>query len=140
MSNVQLQPHEQRVVEEMNQLKSNVKKLTAFIAGSIFPILDRLQQVLLKKQLIYMTEYLGVLELRVFIFHNPGFELPKTKGEVIIGDFGTENIDVFDIKLKAIDMVDTIEKLGKCPRRKATAITDVEKAQMIAVKSYFNEK
>jgi len=61
-----------------------------------------------------------------------------TKGEEIIGKFNSENrTDVDRIKEKAIELVDLIEELGKDPRRKATAITDIEKGTMMAVKSLF---
>jgi hypothetical protein len=38
-------------------------------------------------------------------------------------------------KGKAIELVNLIEELGKDPRRKAAAITDIEKGTMMAVKS-----
>ena len=61
-----------------------------------------------------------------------------TKGEEIIGKFNpSSNESVDKIKQKATELVDLIEELGKDPRRKAAAITDVEKAQMMAVKSLF---
>lgn len=61
-----------------------------------------------------------------------------TKGEEIIGKFNNENrTDVDKIKEKAIELVNLIDELGKDPRRKATAITDVEKATMMAFKSLF---
>lgn len=61
-----------------------------------------------------------------------------TKGEEIIGKFNSENrTDVDRIKEKAIELVDLIEELGKDPRRKAAAITDIEKGTMMAVKSLF---
>lgn len=61
-----------------------------------------------------------------------------TKGEEIIGKFNPDSNESVDkIKQKATELVNLIEELGKDPRRKATAITDVEKAQMMAVKSLF---
>lgn len=62
-----------------------------------------------------------------------------SKGTEIIGTFNNENrSDVDEIKAKASELVDLIEALGKDPRRKATAITDIEKGTMMAVKSLFN--
>lgn len=62
----------------------------------------------------------------------------KTKGQEIIGSSNSESRNEIDlIKQKASELVDLIEEHGKCPRRKATAITDVEKATMMAVKSLF---
>ena len=61
-----------------------------------------------------------------------------TKGEEIIGKFNPDSNESVDkIKQKATELVNLIEELGKDPRRKATAITDVEKAQMMAIKSLF---
>ena len=61
-----------------------------------------------------------------------------TKGEEIIGKFNVENrTDVDKIKEKAIELVNLIQELGKNPRRVATAITDIEKGTMMAVKSLF---
>ena len=61
-----------------------------------------------------------------------------TKGEEIIGKFNPDSNESVDkIEQKATELVNLIEELGKDPRRKATAITDVEKAQMMAVKSLF---
>lgn len=62
-----------------------------------------------------------------------------TKGELIIGKFNNENrTDVDLIKEKAIELVNLIEDKGKDARRKATAITDIEKGTMMAVKSLFD--
>lgn len=61
-----------------------------------------------------------------------------TKGEQIIGNFNPNSVESVDlIKQKAIELVNIIEELGKDPRRKATAITDIEKGTMMAVKSLF---
>jgi hypothetical protein len=60
------------------------------------------------------------------------------KGTEIIGTFNNENRnDVDKIKEKASELVDLIDLLGKDPRRKAAAITDIEKGTMMAVKSLF---
>lgn len=62
-----------------------------------------------------------------------------TKGEEIIGTFNSESrSEVDQIKGKAIELVNLVEELGKNPRRKATAITDIEKGVMMAVKSLFD--
>jgi hypothetical protein len=62
-----------------------------------------------------------------------------TKGEQIIGKFNSESrSDVDRIKEKAIELVNLIEELGKDPRRKATAITNIETGVMYAVKSLFD--
>ena len=62
-----------------------------------------------------------------------------TKGEEIIGKFNAENrTDVDKIKEKAIELVNLIQEVGKDHRRVATAITDIEKGTMMAVKSLFD--
>ena len=62
-----------------------------------------------------------------------------SKGQEIIGKFNaSEKSEVDLIKEKAIELVDLIEEYGKDQRRKATAITDIEKGTMMAVKSLFD--
>ena len=61
-----------------------------------------------------------------------------SKGEQIIGTFNNENRSDIDlIKEKAIELVNLIEEKGKDPRRKASAITQIEFGVMMAVKSLF---
>ncbi|GAA5102667.1 DUF7681 family protein [Wohlfahrtiimonas larvae] len=60
------------------------------------------------------------------------------KGKEIIGTFNSENSSHIDlIKKKAAELVDLIEEHGKDGRRKAIAITGIEQATMMAVKSTF---
>lgn len=62
----------------------------------------------------------------------------RSKGEQIIGRFNNESKESVDlIKQKSIELVNLIEEHGKDPRRKAAAITDIEKGTMMAVKSLF---
>ena len=61
-----------------------------------------------------------------------------SKGQEIIGKFNaSEKSEVDLIKEKAIELVDLIEGYGKDPRRKATAITNIEQGVMWAIKSLF---
>lgn len=61
-----------------------------------------------------------------------------SKGQDIIGKFNaSEKSEVDLIKEKAIELIDLIEEYGKDPRRKATAITNIEQGVMWAVKSLF---
>ena len=61
-----------------------------------------------------------------------------TRGQEIIGTFNVSSKNEVDlIKRKAAELIDLIEVYGKCPRRKAIAITGIEQAQMMAVKSIF---
>lgn len=62
-----------------------------------------------------------------------------TRGELIIGTFNASSEEaVNNIKQKAIELVDLIEEQGKCPRRKAIAITQIELGVMMGIKSLFN--
>lgn len=61
-----------------------------------------------------------------------------SKGKKIIGEFNNENKNHIDlIKQKASELVDLIEEHGKDERRKAIAITGIEQAIMMGVKSTF---
>lgn len=133
---MELQPHQQRVVEEKEALQEKVEKLEKFTQSEIFKTLSKTDQKLLKYQLIYMIGYLNVLEARVMMF--AGLELEESKGEEIIGLFGTDNDDVMRLKFSAINFIDTVDTLVNDPRRKAIAITSIEQAQMMAVKGLFN--
>jgi hypothetical protein len=64
-----LQPHQVRVVEELDQLRDRLNKINAFIAtGYQFLNLDTAEQSLLREQAAYMTCYVNVLERRVDSF------------------------------------------------------------------------
>lgn len=134
---MELQPHQQRVVEEKEALQEKVEKLKTFTESETFKTLSKNDQKLLKYQLIHLNSYLYVLEVRVMMFTE--LELEESKGEEIIGLFGTENDDVMTLKFSAISFIDTIENLVNDPRRKAIAITHVEQAQMMAVKGLFSK-
>lgn len=61
-----------------------------------------------------------------------------SKGEQIIGKFNPSGSpEVEAIKTSAIELINKIEKLGKDPRRKAIAFTEIETGVMFAVKSLF---
>jgi hypothetical protein len=65
----QMQPHQERVVAESNELRERVTKLTAFISGNeTFGKLDAKDQSLLRQQRDIMTEYLDVLGERIARF------------------------------------------------------------------------
>lgn len=65
----------------------------------------------------------------------------QTKGEQIIGTFNPSGDDAINlIKTKAAELINLIEDAGRCPRRKAAAITDIEKGAMMAVKSLFHNQ
>ena len=64
-----LQPHQQRVVDELDQLNDKRLKLVAFIDESpIFKKLDRLEQGRLLSQSAIMTTYADILQQRIAAF------------------------------------------------------------------------
>lgn len=71
-----LAPHQQRVVEEMDELDGKIRRLRGFIeTSSTFRDLPAVDQSLLRVQLHAMTAYSEVLDLRVSRFHrDPGVE------------------------------------------------------------------
>ncbi len=65
----QYAPHQQRVFEEAAELREKVTKLKAFIDHSAnFDALGSIDQALLISQWAAMTQYLGILELRIARF------------------------------------------------------------------------
>ena len=63
-----LQPHQERVVNEQRHLSKNVQALTAFVAGEVFKGLPRAEQGRLQRQLCAMEVYDGVLLERIEAF------------------------------------------------------------------------
>jgi hypothetical protein len=64
-----MQPHQERVVAESNELRERLTKLTAFISGNeAFNKLDATDQVLLREQRDVMGEYLDILGHRIARF------------------------------------------------------------------------
>lgn len=63
-----LAPHQQRVVEERNELVDKICKLRAFILGELFPNLDKNEQGRLTCQLAIMAAYQEVLQARIAHF------------------------------------------------------------------------
>ena len=62
----QLQPHQQRVVDELNELVSKAQKLSAFITtNSYFIELDEVDHSLLRSQWAVMDAYVQILETRI---------------------------------------------------------------------------
>lgn len=62
-------PHQQRVIDEANELQDRLTKLGAFIQNSpIFESLDSAEQDRLKRQMNPMSEYLGILRERIAAF------------------------------------------------------------------------
>jgi len=62
-------PHQQRVVEEKQELDNKIAKLNLFIGeGSVFPTLDAAEQERMKVQLDLMFQYSEVLGKRIAAF------------------------------------------------------------------------
>lgn len=135
------QPHVLRMEQEANELNEKCTKLAEFMSGYVFKTLDLDDQFALRCQLAAMNTYLVILEGRINKINNSDPEykvITNSKGFEIIGGFGVvENNNVAHLKAAAINYINDIEFLGQNPRRKATAITNIETAQMFAVKSLF---
>lgn len=64
-----MQPHQQRVVDEKAALDDKAKKLSDFISNSdIFPTLDEAEQERLKEQNAVMWKYSEILGARIAAF------------------------------------------------------------------------
>lgn len=60
----------------------------------------------------------------------------KTRGELVIGKINpTDTVEQVNLKLHAIDFINMIDVYGKDQRRNSIAITEIEQATMMAVKS-----
>lgn len=66
-----LAPHQQRVVDERDELADRLSKLTAFFATPIFAGLDVAERMRLRTQAHHMGGYLAVLGSRVEAFTKP---------------------------------------------------------------------
>ena len=63
-----LQPHQQRVVDEKNELSEKHAKLLAFFQTSIFQGLSEAERSRLRNQARFMDGYEAVLEERIAAF------------------------------------------------------------------------
>ena len=63
-----MQPHEQRVVDELNALRANLGKLNEFFGTYIFNGLPDAEKMLLLSQQDVMTAYMNILRRRVARF------------------------------------------------------------------------
>ena len=63
-----MQPHQQRVVEEKDQLEERLGKLLVFIQGPVFGTLPEAERTRLSCQVLFMDGYLKVLEQRIAAF------------------------------------------------------------------------
>lgn len=64
-----MQPHQQRVVDEKDELEKKARALSDFIGNSpIFDTLDAAEQERLKEQNDVMWQYYEILEARIAAF------------------------------------------------------------------------
>lgn len=71
-TNTQLQPHQQRVVDEKAELDTKATALSKFIGESpIFTTLDAAEQERLKEQCELMWQYSEILGARIAVFGQP---------------------------------------------------------------------
>lgn len=85
----QLQPHQQRVVTERDELRTKLNALMAFGESPVFATLPEQEQALLVEQSEYMALYLETLNKRIAGFigftlytcHKQVFAKPMTRGE-----------------------------------------------------------
>ena len=63
-----LAPHQQRVVEERDQLAERIEKLAAFTEGPLFQTLCEAEQRRLLSQAVAMDEYVAILNERIEAF------------------------------------------------------------------------
>ena len=67
-SNIQLPPHQQRVVDEQIELLDKLTKLRSFLTIDFFKTLEEDDQKDLKDQEIIMTDYNNILLKRISKF------------------------------------------------------------------------
>lgn len=131
-----------KVILEQEGLGLEIDKLKNFLKNPK-PISDRMKEAMLS-QLKDMKSYYVSLEIRLAIFEEEypdikTYDFVTTIGEVIIGNFNPNDLDtVAEIKNRSKQLINCIDNFGKDKRRKAIAVTKIEEAQMMAVKSLFH--
>lgn len=63
-----LQPHQQRVVDEKAELDKKIAKLSPFIGTTTFTQLKPMERMLLREQLFFMEQYALCLKTRISHF------------------------------------------------------------------------
>ena len=64
-----IQPHQQRVIDERSELDDKLERLHKFFMCATFEILDEEEKLRLKKQASIMREYLSILDERILAFN-----------------------------------------------------------------------
>lgn len=65
------QPHQLRVVQEKADLDTKLAALKSFVAGDIFPTINKAEQDHLVRQAEAMEQYSSILGERIAIFAGP---------------------------------------------------------------------
>ena len=65
MSNIKLQPFQDRVLSELDALQGNLQRLRMFIGGPVFDTMQTEDQDLMIRQMNIMADYADVLQLRI---------------------------------------------------------------------------
>lgn len=63
-----MQPHQQRVVDEKDELEEKLTKLNSFIGGTIYDSLSADERNRLSRQAVIMKDYLDILNERINAF------------------------------------------------------------------------
>lgn len=132
-----------KVNSEYQGLGLEILKLRSFLGlGNSANIVSKKMFSIMETQMNEMIAYHRTLAYRILVFEseNPGIKeyINCSDGAKTIGNFNPSgNLEVEEIKNRSIQLINSIKAFGKDPRRVATAITDIEKAQMMAVKSLF---
>ena len=63
-----MQPHQQRVVDERDQLAEKLTRLNSFIGGDVVKGLPAEERIRLARQAVAMKEYLDILNDRINAF------------------------------------------------------------------------
>lgn len=130
-----------KVNSEYQGLGLEILKLRSFLGNPKY--ISEEMKLVMETQMNEMIAYHGTLGHRILLFEseNPGIKeyINCSDGAQTIGNFNPSgNLQVEEIKNRSIQLINTIKAFGKDPRRVAIAITDIEKAQMMAVKSLFS--
>jgi hypothetical protein len=109
-----LQPHQQRVVEERNELIEKVTKLHAFTKTETFNSLPDEEQSLLFKQEKEMKKYADILKQRIDVFEGLSQNRELTFGEKAVGvSFNpSKNPAVDEAKELSARLIDLVEELS----------------------------
>ena len=68
MTDKQYAPHQQRVIDELDELFVKTSRLKEFVKGPVFEALKTEEQELLQQQLIVMQQYIDILNKRIALF------------------------------------------------------------------------